>query len=103
MLDTSRSEALRHEGLARELVNLVQNLRKSSGLEVSQRIRLSIASPAGGEISATLANAELCALLCAETLTEEFKVAFSEGDHRAHKATDKIEDEDVVLSLEAIA
>jgi isoleucyl-tRNA synthetase len=38
-LDTAVSEALRLEGLARELVNRVQNLRKTADLDVSQRIQ----------------------------------------------------------------
>lgn len=41
-LDISLTEALRTEGLSRELVNRVQNLRKSSGLELSDKISLSI-------------------------------------------------------------
>ncbi|KXK56044.1 MAG: isoleucine--tRNA ligase [Chlorobi bacterium] len=43
-LDTELDAALRQEGLAREFVNRVQNLRKDSGLEVSDRIRLSFAT-----------------------------------------------------------
>ncbi|MCI0596146.1 MAG: isoleucine--tRNA ligase, partial [candidate division Zixibacteria bacterium] len=42
-LDTRLSEELVLEGLARELVNKIQNLRKESGFEVTDRIRLSIA------------------------------------------------------------
>jgi isoleucyl-tRNA synthetase len=39
-LDISISEALKSEGIARELVNRVQNLRKEKGLEVTDRISL---------------------------------------------------------------
>ena len=39
-LDTTITSELRNEGLARELVNRVQNLRKDSGLEVADRIRI---------------------------------------------------------------
>jgi isoleucyl-tRNA synthetase len=39
-LDLALTDALRHRGLAREVVRLVQDLRKTSGLEVSDRIRL---------------------------------------------------------------
>jgi len=39
-LDLHLSEDLRHRGLAREVVRLVQDLRKSSGLDVSDRIHL---------------------------------------------------------------
>ncbi len=42
-LDPTITPALRAEGLARELVNRVQRLRKDAGLEVSDRIRLGIA------------------------------------------------------------
>jgi isoleucyl-tRNA synthetase len=42
-LDTELTEDLLVEGLARELVNRVQNLRKDSGFAVSDRIRLAIA------------------------------------------------------------
>ncbi len=41
-LDTELDEDLVLEGLARELINRVQNLRKDSGLQVSDRIALSI-------------------------------------------------------------
>ncbi len=39
-LDTTITPALRLEGIARELVNRIQNLRKDAGLAVSDRIRL---------------------------------------------------------------
>ena len=42
-LDTEIDEALRSEGLAREIVNRVQRLRREAGLEVADRIRLSVA------------------------------------------------------------
>ncbi len=41
-LDITISETLKSEGIARELVNRVQNLRKDSGLDVTDRIRLTI-------------------------------------------------------------
>ncbi|NJB81485.1 isoleucine--tRNA ligase [Wenyingzhuangia aestuarii] len=41
-LDVTISDELRNEGVARELVNRVQNLRKDSGLEVTDKIKLSI-------------------------------------------------------------
>ena len=41
-LDTSLTEELLAEGLAREVVNRVQRLRREAGLEVSDRIRLAV-------------------------------------------------------------
>jgi isoleucyl-tRNA synthetase len=43
-LDVSISPELKNEGIARELINRVQNLRKDSGLEVTDKISLSIQS-----------------------------------------------------------
>ena len=41
-LDITISETLKAEGIARELINRVQNLRKDSGLEVTDRILLKV-------------------------------------------------------------
>ncbi len=45
-LDITLSEELKNEGIARELINRVQNLRKDSGLEVTDKITLSIETEA---------------------------------------------------------
>ncbi len=42
-LDVTLDETLEREGIARELVNRIQNLRKDSGFEVTDRIAVSIA------------------------------------------------------------
>lgn len=39
-LDVTITEDLRREGIARELVNRIQNLRKDTGLEVTDKIRI---------------------------------------------------------------
>ena len=41
-LDITISDELKSEGIARELVNRVQNLRKDSGLEVTDKIRITV-------------------------------------------------------------
>ena len=41
-LDITLTDSLRNEGMARELVNRIQNLRKKSGLEITDRITVSI-------------------------------------------------------------
>ncbi len=42
-LDITVTEELRREGVARELVNRIQNIRKESGFEVTDKIRVAIA------------------------------------------------------------
>ena len=44
-LDPALDEDLRREGMARELVNRIQRLRKDSGLEITDRIRLGVFGP----------------------------------------------------------
>ncbi|GIV54790.1 MAG: isoleucine--tRNA ligase [Candidatus Kapaibacterium sp.] len=46
-LDTEITPELRAEGIARELVNRIQNMRKSSGFEVTDRIRVAIETSDG--------------------------------------------------------
>ncbi len=45
-LDTSLDDALVKEGIAREFVNRIQNLRKSSGFDVTDRIEIKITADA---------------------------------------------------------
>jgi isoleucyl-tRNA synthetase len=44
-LDATLDEGLLREGMARELVNRIQRLRKDAGLEITDRIRLAIDGP----------------------------------------------------------
>ncbi|MFP4510174.1 MAG: isoleucine--tRNA ligase [Spirochaetaceae bacterium] len=44
-LDSEITEELRREGIIRDLIRAVQNLRKSRGLDVTDRIRVRIAAP----------------------------------------------------------
>ena len=41
-LDITVTDELRREGVARELINRIQNIRKDSGFEVTDRIRVEI-------------------------------------------------------------
>jgi isoleucyl-tRNA synthetase len=49
-LDVTLTDELRQEGLARELVNRLQNLRKDSGLEVQDRIGVTLGASAPAEL-----------------------------------------------------
>ena len=57
-LDVTITEALKQEGVARELINRIQNLRKSSGFDVTDKISVVIYAdgPDAEEIAASLAN-----------------------------------------------
>ncbi|MCI4669285.1 MAG: isoleucine--tRNA ligase [Bacteroidia bacterium] len=46
-LDIQISEELAHEGIAREFINRIQNLRKNNGFEVTDRITVKISSQEG--------------------------------------------------------
>ena len=57
-LDITITEALKQEGVARELINRIQNLRKSSGFDVTDKVEVKIYADGedGAEIAASLAN-----------------------------------------------
>ena len=57
-LDVTITEALKQEGVARELINRIQNLRKSSGFEVTDKIDVRIFADGqdGEDIAASLEN-----------------------------------------------
>jgi isoleucyl-tRNA synthetase len=55
-LDVTLTDELRQEGLARELVNRLQNLRKDSGLEVQDRISVTLAASAPAELQAAVVS-----------------------------------------------
>lgn len=66
-LDITISDALRKEGIARELVNRIQNIRKDSGFEVTDRIKVTMQKD--GMIQEAVNDNE--AYIKSETLTEE--------------------------------
>ncbi len=66
-LDITIDEELKKEGIARELVNRIQNLRKESGLEVTDKIDLRIQKD--GYVEEAIASNE--SYLKSETLTAE--------------------------------
>ena len=69
-LDVTLNDDLRREGIARELVNRIQNLRKDSGFEVTDRIDVMLQND--DKINkAVQSNIEY---IKAETLTEELEI-----------------------------
>ncbi|MFQ5334865.1 MAG: DUF5915 domain-containing protein, partial [Flavobacteriales bacterium] len=69
-IDTHITEELKQEGIARELVNRIQNYRKEKDLEVTDRIRLQIEKQ--DEILEAVNNN--LHYICSETLIEKFEV-----------------------------
>ena len=69
-LDITMSDELLEEGIARELVNRIQNMRKDAGLEVTDRITLSISQNEKIE-SAIVSNKSY---ICGETLADEILI-----------------------------
>ena len=69
-LDITISDELKKEGIARELVNRIQNIRKDSGFEVTDKIKVKIQTVA--EIAEAIqANLEY---IKTETLTKELQI-----------------------------
>jgi isoleucyl-tRNA synthetase len=95
-LDPRITPELRAEGLARELINRIQRLRKDAGLEVSDRIRLSIA--ADGEVeAAALAHRTFIA---SETLAVDLVIGERDGlSDEAHLATRDVVLDDVEATI----
>ena len=69
-LDAKLNDALIHEGIARELVNRIQNFRKEAGFEVTDKINLKIKSQAN--IDGAIKNNK--DYICSETLASELKL-----------------------------
>ena len=69
-LDINISEELRNEGLARELVNRIQNLRKDSDFEVTDKILVKIQQ----KIELDNAIKNNLSYICSETLTTDFQI-----------------------------
>ncbi|WP_433814108.1 isoleucine--tRNA ligase [Flavobacterium johnsoniae] len=70
-LDITISEELKNEGIARELVNRIQNIRKDSGFEVTDKIKVQIKRDGNLE-EAVLKNEDY---IKSETLTDDLVFA----------------------------
>ncbi|MBX2828105.1 MAG: isoleucine--tRNA ligase [Flavobacteriaceae bacterium] len=76
-LDVTITEELRNEGIARELVNRIQNLRKDSGFEVTDRVEITVQE----DKNLKSAVEQNIAYIKQETLTEvlQFEAEVGEG------------------------
>jgi isoleucyl-tRNA synthetase len=71
-LDVNISEELKEEGIARDLVNRIQNLRKDSGMEVQDKIKIAIGS-SDEIVKKSLSNFE--DYICEETQAKQLIVS----------------------------
>ena len=81
-LDITLSQELEEEGLAREFINRIQNLRKDKGLEVTDKINILIEK--NESLSSTIQNNFI--YICDETLAEQLEFI-----DELNNAEDKIE------------
>ena len=69
-LDINLSEELKQEGIAREMVNRIQNFRKEAGFEITDKINLKVNSST--QIDEAIANNK--DYICLETLTNSLEI-----------------------------
>ncbi len=90
-LDTALSDALINEGLAREVVRRINDLRKSAGLRISDRIRTQYRASA--RLAAAIAA-------CAEYVKgETLSVDLRAGDAGQHTASDAFDGENLTVTI----
>ena len=94
-LDSTITETLRMEGVARELVNRIQNLRKDSGLEVTDKITLTLKSSEFIQLAAE-ANKQF---ICDEVLATDLKIT---AENFEGLSTDIEADADTLIRVEKI-
>ena len=73
-LDITVTDSLKREGTARELINRIQNLRKDSGFEVTDKITVLVD---GGEFSDEISNSleSFSDYICSQTLALSIGIA----------------------------
>jgi isoleucyl-tRNA synthetase len=70
-LDVTVTDELRREGIARELVSKIQNIRKSSGFEITDRIAVTISSNENSDAAIEEHKAYICNQVLADSLIIE--------------------------------
>ena len=91
-LDKTITESLRAEGFARELIRVVQSVRKKAGLSVDDRIKLY----AECELEPEFAD-----MVAAETLAVEFSYG-KDAQNYAYDEICKVDGEQITISLEKV-
>ena len=86
-LDKNITKELANEGFIRELIRAVQSARKKAGLQVDDRIRLSVSCEVPSEWTATLK-------------TEVLALELAQNENYAYDEIAKVGGENVTISLE---
>ena len=86
-LDKNITKELANEGFTRELIRAVQSARKKAGLQVDDRIRLSVSCEVPSEWTATLK-------------TEVLALELAQSENYAYDEIAKVGGENVTISLE---
>ena len=68
-LEVTVTEELRREGIARELVNRIQNIRKSSGFEITDKIKITLSKNIQTDEAVNEYNEYICNQVLANSLT----------------------------------
>ena len=74
-LEVTVTEELKREGIARELVNRIQNIRKSSGFEITDKINIVLSKNPDTEGAVNEYNTYICNQVLANSLTLADEVA----------------------------
>ncbi|MEK7818249.1 MAG: isoleucine--tRNA ligase [Bacteroidota bacterium] len=91
-LDTEITEELKKEGLAREFVNRIQNMRKDAGFEVTDRIKISVSS-SEEFLHSILAKKEY---ITKETLAVDLNLGEPNGDFKSSEEIENYKCEIVI-------
>ena len=67
-LEVTVTEELRREGVARELVNRIQNIRKSSGFEITDKIKVALSKNLQTDDAVNEYNTYICNQVLANSL-----------------------------------
>ena len=93
-LDVNLSEELKNEGLAREVVNRIQNMRKDAGFEVTDKILVKIQQ--NSDLDNAIKNN--LSYICSETLTNDLQLV----DNLTTKNSSNIEVDELISTLISI-
>ena len=74
-LEVELTDELKQEGMAREIINRVQNIRKESGLEITDRIRITLSPNA--EIESAVNN--FGDYIQSQVLADDIAIAANDG------------------------